>query len=458
MPCDRRGAPRPGRGAVAPLALALALATPARAEVQALIAGDCYLATIPGVAGGRAGAAALSAHLEWSEPEQLGVLDWVNREDLFGGPPRRELHELNYVERRVPGVELTLGRFRVPGGFWLIADGVGVAWRSRSRSWVAGVFGGSRSFTNGRSETMLTSSPTPLPLAGASVTRRGQTLQASASFIATSDLVVLYRGDGMTSTKRTPEQFLDAELAAAVGEHGFVTAGLSLGSRYLVTFSTSRDQVTAPPELQDVSFGAQSAYALGEWRLGAWRLQGTASAVRTKLGPTADPLLATISGSYGELGGRVRWHPSAPWRLEARYRFRRWADARLAQRAESAATWRRGALELSGRLGVDAHRAATDAPGLRSSTTLFYRASAARKTTRTELATGAAAVASIGDELALSPGEDARDQRAPFTLQARSYAFARAFLNWDAWFGGAEVEVNLRGDGVRALFQVAWSR
>ena len=447
------------RGRIAPglcVCLILTLAPAVRAEVRALVAADCYLATFPRSGAGRAGAAAVSAHVDWEAAEQRAVLDWVSREDLFGGPPRRELHELNYVERRLPGVELTLGRFRVPGGFWLIADGAGVALRAGALT--AGVFGGSRSFTNGRAETLLTSAPAPLPLAGASVTHRGARLQASASYTYTADRVTLYRGDGMIAQRRTPEQFLDAELAAPLGERGFITGGLSLGSRYLVTYPTALDRVTADPVLDSSWFGAQSAYALVDWRVGAWRLQGVASAVRTKLGQAPDPALRSFSGSYGEATGRARWRPAEPWRLEARYRLRLWADDRRAQRAEVAAAWRRGSLELAGRAGVDLHHASTDAAGLVSSRTLFYRASAARKTARTELAGGVAAVAALGDELAVGPGNDADDQRAPYTLQARSYAFVRLFATWGAWFAGADGEISLRRDGTRALVQVGWSR
>lgn len=438
------------------LALAcLAAAAPARAEVQALIAADTYLATLPGAAVEHAGSAALSAHIEWRGEQQRAVLDGVSREDLFGGPPRRELHELSYVDRRLSGLELTLGRFRVPGGFWLITDGAGVALR-RGRL-TAGVFGGSRSFTNGRAETLLTASPAPLPLLGAAATLRGD-WSASVAYVATADRVSLYRGQGQLATERVPEQFLDAELAGALGRSGFVTAGISLGSRYLVTYPTTELALTAEPTLENRWFGAQSAYAMLDWKLGAWRLGAVASAVRTKLGQVTDPALASFSGSYGDGSARAQWRPGAQWRLDARYRLRLWADGRHAQRVETQASWRRGALLAHGRLGLDAHHGDHEAPGLVSTRSLFFRASAGHKTTRTELALGAALTAALGDELALTPGIDTSDQRAPYTLEARGFGFVRAFATAGSWFFGCDGEASWRGHGVRALLQVGWSR
>lgn len=434
---------------------ALATATPARAEVRALIAADTYLATVPGAAVEYAGSAALSAHVEWARERQRAVLDWVSREDLFGGPARRELHELSYVERRLPGLELTLGRFRVPGGFWLIVDGAGVAVR-RGRL-TAGVVGGSRSFTNGRAETLLTASPAPLPLVGAVATLRGA-WAASVAYVATADRISLYRGQGSLATERVPEQFLDAELARPLGRAGFVTAGVSLGSRYLVTYPTAQADVTAAPTLTTRWFAAQSAYAMLDWRLGAWRLGAVASAVRTKLGQVADPELASFSGSYGEGTARAQWRPGPKWQLDARYRLRRWADGRRAQRVESTASWRRGPWLAQGRLGLDAHHSDDEAPGLASTSTLFFRASAGHKTARTEVVAGAAATAALGDELSLAPGIDAGDRRAPYTLEARSFGFVRAFATAGAWFAGFDGEASWRGQGVRALLQLGWSR
>jgi hypothetical protein len=456
-----------------------AAGSPAAAELRTLFAADSYLSTTGGLATPRAADLAWSAHLEWRAPEQAAVLDWVSRESLIGGGARRELHELSYVERRIPGLELTLGRFRVPGGFWLIADGAGLA--VRSGGLVAGVFGGSRSFTNGRAETLLTRSPGPLPLVGASVSVRGD-LQAALAYTYTADRLTLYRGDGMTATSRQPEQFLDAELASTIGAHGFVTIGATIGSRYLVSYPLAAARIFDDPKLTNVWFGSQAAYAVIAWRLDAWRLDATVSALRTKLGQVGDPALASISGSFVEGSARARWRRGRTWRLDGRYRLRLWADRSRTQRAMVSAGWQRGALDVQARAGLDAHHSATTAPGVVTDdddragsapsadrgevwrrppgvtrTSVVYRASVGRKTTESELAIGVAAVAALGDELAAGRADDPGDQRAPYTLEARSYAFVHLFASRGGWFVGIDGELQLRGDGVRALFQIGCS-
>jgi hypothetical protein len=436
------------------LAIAAIAATGAtgRADVRALVAADSYLATTSGVSSDAAADVAWSAHVEARGADRDLVVDAVERESLIGGAPRRELHELSYVERGLPGVELTLGRFRVPGGFWLIADGAGLAVRSGALT--AGVYGGSRSFTNARSDTLLTRSPAPLPLAGAAVALRGA-VQAAVSYTYTADRVSLYRGDGTTATSRQPEQFVDAELATAVGAHGFVTAGATAGSRYLVSYPTSDAHIADAPALDQAWFGSQAVYALYDHRLGGWRLAGGLSALRTKLGQLADPALAAIDGSFVEATLHASWRRAPTWRVDGRYRARIWADHARAHRAEASAEWRRGALDLQARVGFDVHDPQRmTAPGLVAGKTLLYRASVGRKTAGSELAAGVAAVAALGDELAAAPADDAGDQRAPYTLEARSYGFIRAFVTRGAWFGGLDGEVNLRGDGVRALAQI----
>ena len=444
------------RDFAAALAAALAAAPgPAAAEVRGLVAADSYVATTSSDASGDAADVAWSAHLEWRAAERGAVLDWVERESLIGGKPRRELHELSYVDRSIDHLTLTAGRFRVPGGFWLIADGGAVA--ARWGALELGAFGGSRSFTNGRSETLLTASPRPIPLAGAALTTRGD-VRAALSYTYTADRVVLYRGDGTVASSTQPEQFVDAELLAPIGERVLVTGGATAGSRYLVAYPTTAGQIADDPQLENVWFGSQSLYALVDWRLGDWRLDASAAAMRTKLGQVPDEMaLAAFSGSFVEGTLRASWRRDRAWRADARYRARVWADRRQAHRAQASAEWRRGALDVQLGAGLDVHRNPAGVPGLADTKTLLYRASVGRKTATSELALGAAAVSALGDELSAGPG-DAGDQRAPYTLEARSYGFVRAFLTRGAWFGGADGEVDLRGNGVRALLQIGCSR
>ena len=84
------------------LLLLLGLAAPAHADVRALVAADSYVATED------AADVAWSAHVDWRDRARRAVLDWVERESLIGGTPRRELHELPYVDRSFEHLTLTL--------------------------------------------------------------------------------------------------------------------------------------------------------------------------------------------------------------------------------------------------------------------------------------------------------------------------------------------------------------
>src|SRR5262249_2274922 len=108
--------------------------------------------------------------------------------------------------------------------------------------------------------------------------------------------------------------------------------------------------------------------------------------------------------------------------------------------------------------GVDLHHDAMTAPGFAPHRTLLYRASIGRKTAGSELSIGVAATAALGDELSTGPSDDPADQRAPYTPQARSYGFVHAFATRGGWFGGLDGEVNVRGDGVRALLQIGFGQ
>ncbi len=431
---------------------------PARADstVSALVAVDSYIATTPGITTDNAADVAWSAHLEWKDAARQVVLDAVDRESLIGTTPRRELHELSYVDRSIDHLAFTVGRFRVPGGFWLIADGGEIA--ARWSSLELGVFGGSRSFTNARVETLLTASPAPLPLVGAALTTRGP-IQAALSYAATSDRVEIYRGLGVSDNIKTPEQFVDAELLAPIGDHLYITGGATAGSRYLVSYATTPARIADNPQLDNIWFGSQAVYGLVDWRMGELRIDGTAAAMRTKLGQVADAAaLAALDGSFVEATLRATWRRGRAWRVDARYRARVFGDHRYAQRAQVTAQWRRGMLDVQLGAGFDSDQGAGTLPGLANTRTLLYRASIGLKTARAELAIGAAAVAAIGDEVSTNPGDEVDDQRAPYTLEARSYGFARTFLTHGAWFGGFDFELDLHGAGARALIQIGWSR
>lgn len=433
------------------LVLVAAFVRSAAADVTALVAADNYVATDRQhdiiVA-----SLAWSAHVEWRTRRRDLTIDVVDREALIGGAPRRELHELAYVDRSLPRLELTLGRFRVPGGLWLIADGgaAAVRWNAIELA----VYGGSRSFTNGRTETLLTGSPQPMPLAGAAFTRRGD-VQAKLAYTLTRDRIDLPSGDGVAISTTRPDHYLDAELVARIGERLSLTGGATVGSRYLVTYPRTAARATADPVLETMWFGSQAAYAIADVRMGSWRTGATVAALRTRLA-RRDDTTAAISGSFIESTARATWRDRT-WRLAARYRARVFADRRQAHRALASMALRRGVLDLQLSGGIDIHAGAA-AAGHVDRTHLLYRASVGRKTSRSELAVGAAAVSTIGDELPVGAEPDAPEQRAPYTLEARSHGFARAFATWGPWFAGGDLEIDLHGEGARALLQLGWAR
>src|SRR5262249_2020453 len=160
----------------------------------------------------------------------------------------------------------------------------------------------------------------PLPLAGAALTTRGE-IRGALSYTYTRDRIVLPRGDGTTASSTQPEQFVDAELLAPIGERVFVTGRATAGSRYLLTYPPTAGQIADDPQLESVWFGSQSLYALVDWRLGAWRLDASAAATRTKLGQVGDSdamALAALSGSYAEGTLRAGWRRDRAWRIDAR--------------------------------------------------------------------------------------------------------------------------------------------
>ncbi len=456
----------------APVAAWLAVAAHAAyADTHSLVAFDSYVATTPDGTATDVADVALSAHLDWrsDDAERAVVADYVDRESLIGDDPRRELQELSYTERGIDHLTLRAGRFRAPGGSWLIVDGAAVAWRTDTIE--AGVFAGSRAFTSSRVDTLLSSSPSPLPLAGASITMHGTATQAELAYTYTYDRIDFYvggeapGGPGETiESIRKPEQDIDGEVSTQLSEHIYASAGGDLGDRYLIAYSTDPAQLADDPTLDKIYFGSQEAYGMIDATQRDWRFTATAAVVHASLeeepGVTSavTTALAPITGSFAEGTVRARWRPIPELRLDARYRARVRTDGSRDQRAQANGTWRRGELEAQLMIGADVSHPGSDDPGFVRERSLLYRASVARKTDLLDIAVGAAAVASLGNEVAVSPNDDPGNAQAPYSLEAGSYAFVDAFAHARGWFGGLDGEVDLHGQGVRVLAQIGWAR
>src|SRR5205085_2192982 len=106
-------------------------------ELRLLAGADVLLATQPGFSGLDAADLGLSLRAEVKNlAGRVDVkLDFRGREAFVGEKTLNELFAL-YVDVRDLGhrVDLRIGRFAVPGGFWLIADGAQLT--VRYRPWI----------------------------------------------------------------------------------------------------------------------------------------------------------------------------------------------------------------------------------------------------------------------------------------------------------------------------------
>src|SRR5206468_7339383 len=116
-------------------------------------------------------------------------LDFAGREAFVGNVSYNNLYELYGAARSLAGrLDVKLGRFRTPGGFWLIADGGMLT--VRYTSWLEqSAYGGLRSFTTGRRNTWMDPSPVVLPLAGTSLRFNHRIVQGSLTFTLARDAI-----------------------------------------------------------------------------------------------------------------------------------------------------------------------------------------------------------------------------------------------------------------------------
>jgi hypothetical protein len=183
-----------------------------------------------------------------------------------------------------------------------------------------------------------------------------------------------------------------------------------------------------------VWFGAQSAYALAEARLGDWRLDASVAALRTKLGQTAAPELAAVGGSFLEATLRATWRPDRAWRIDGRYRARLRDDSGRSQRAELSLAWRCGALDVQLRGGADLHHDARP-PGFASHRMLLWFRTASPPDRGGDLRRRGGG-RGAGDE-----ADGRRPAAAPATSASRfgraAGGFVHAFATRGAWFAGS---------------------
>lgn len=404
--------------------------------------------------------------------------DWVNRESLVNDFSRRELHELAYTAS-VGRAAVTAGRFRIPGGFWLFADGLQLAYRPGP--FTTAVTVGYRAFTNGRAEANLRPDPLGLPLIAAHVALVRPTWNVTLSVAHTRDVLEIHRGfdpddggfdlDGVTegtdlvSRTEHDEQFIDAQAAWFPRDDLYLGVGATVGTRYLAHFPVDASDVAVDLDIEEQPLGSASAYALADWRLTRRvRLTATSGAHRTKLLIPSDDadVLAPFDGSFLDEGLQLRWQPRPALSFGSRYRLRL-RDGGNTHRGEiDARTGVREPIELFGSAAVDWHRWTGDEPvGFAPRRALITRAGVAAEGERYSAQLGVLYTEALGSEglLSMPTFESPQAQLPPYTLDNRRAVFFRGFgAQDDGLFVGLDTEIGLELAQYRAFLQLGWIR
>ncbi len=467
------------------LALLLLSAVAHGYELRLLAAADFYGANGPD--GGPLAAAELGLQLH-GEVRDLARrvdlhLDFQDREGFQGNPSRRELHQLNVVVRDLWGrLDITAGRFSVPGGFWLFVDGAGVKIRFYKGLSVQ-LYGGLRAFTNARADANLTADPLLLPLVGGAIAYDHDKVHASVAVTWTRDLIDLPRGivpDGgsyslsgstsgppLSARSQQPELFIDGQFVVLPHKAWFLAGGLTFGSRYDVTYSSDLALVAAAPAVTVQTLQSFMAYVIAEWRpLKRFRMSYSFAVDRVKIFTDKSPIdntQPTDPGAFMDHTLKASYRIWHALRLEARYRIR--ASDTLNHRIELALLgdrlWR--GLGVFASLGGTILQSDTERDQIaRNSVTVSGGLSFL--TAWLNAKAGILYTGQIGDGLgyssharvALDAGPSL--QLSPFALSAQRFAFVRLFGSYRHFFAGLDTEMGLDAHQVRLLAQIGYGQ
>ena len=391
-------------------------------------------------------------------------LDFRDREPLVGNLPRRELHDLSITIRDLGGrLDLRAGRFAVPGGFWLITDGASATVRLAVVRLAA--YGGLRAFTS--SFTNATFAGDLLPLVGAAVAVEHPIVRASLAYTFTGDLLEVQRGKDRVERLQRPEMFLDGQALVLPHPTLLFAGGLSLGSRYQLTYSSKMGEFTKPPSVDSEAIGSFMAYAIGEWRpLPRLRLTYAFDFVRARVLTPVQPLdnsLKAAGGSFEDhtFKGAVRiWRQL---RAEARYRLRFRENTDVVHRVEGLIDGDNLVVGLGAfvNFGLDVYQR-PDGAARRDSFVATGGLSFVRP--YLDLRGGLLYTDAIGAGVAFSThakqamGAGPTSELFPFVLEAQRIAYLRGFFTRRGFYAGADLELNLEGQQVRAFAQVGYAR
>lgn len=412
-------------------------------------------------------------------------LDYRDREVLVGDTPsRHELHNLSLTARDLGGrFDLTVGRFPVPGGFWLITDGAAARVRLGPLSVVG--YGGLRSFTGGREDA--TFAGTILPLAGGAVTLDHRVVRGSLAFTWTQDRLSFHRGAAPSPTGTTAadcqvangeclqqvdetELFIDGQLMVLPHPDVLLAGGLTFGSRYELTYlSGSLMNFTAPPTVDARPLSSFMAYAVVEWRpVKRLRLSYAFDFDRVRIAVVKQPLdnaLAAAGGSFEDHTLKVSARLWRALRVEGRYRLRLRENTDVIHRFEAGVlgddlVYGLGAFATIGGDVYQFDRA--NNPGNRN--LLVYTGGISYLRDWLEVRGGVLYTDAIGSGVAFSThaqqvmGAGPTTELFPLVMEGQRIAFLRAFVASHGVFAGVDGELNFDANQVRLLVQAGYAR
>jgi hypothetical protein len=438
-------------------------------NVRSVVGVDSFVSTTDNLDATAVADAAVSGTIEiQSESQRLSFgADFVDRESMIGSPARRELHTLfatvkfgslqrlaiaqsQASESAALAVAVTVGRFRVPGGFWMIADG-GMLQIGDSTRQSLSLSAGSRAFSNARRDLHLNSAPVVLPLLAGSAQIRRDRVSALVSYIFTQDQLELPVTGG-ASIVRTPDQYIDGTLSAnAAASKLFFDGGFSIGTRYLVA-PESPDAVRS-----SFALASQTGYGGATLKLPEWRFGLAVTASRSKVNRAsadAAPGYEALGGSFIDQSARIGWHANQ-WSVDTRYRTRWRPELDLGHRGTLDVRWSSRPWELAAGVGYAKQPARMDV-ALPGSKSVLARASAGFRTSSLQTSVGAVAQSDLSDRQVVDSPDNVDTALNLFTLQNKNYVFGKLYWQRADWLLGADVEATPTFDHLRAFVQIIW--
>jgi hypothetical protein len=422
-------------------------------------------------------------------------LDFEANTPLVGDDlARYRLRELSLRAELLAGrLRFTVGRFPLPGGYWLIADGGQVGTRLGPLS-ISG-YGGLRAFTGGRDDA--TFNGVILPLAGAQVAIDHEIVHGSLSFTWARDRVALERGytpssgafspDGTTdgtplvSSSDQDQLFLDAQLVVLPHPTLFLAGGASLATRYQVTYLSGPPGTNwvAAPTVDAKPLSAFMAYALVEWRpLKRLRLSYAFDFDRVQLVTPVLPLDNTLTAAGGSFEDHTLKASARVWRtlrLEARYRLRFRENTDVIHRVEGGFSgddliYHFGAFATVGadlyqdRSGGNPGRCPSAPMGTSSCGTVIYTGGLSYVRPELDARAGLLYTDAIGSGVLFSThamqalGSGPTSELFPLVLSAQRIAFVRLFATFRRIFVGLDAELDLDASQTRVLAQAGYQQ